>query len=162
VTAAILHITVLGRLKIFNSRPDVVFSLIVFFALFANTRVAVESALVGGLVKDIFSSGRFGLNTLILTIAAFIISRISGHFYRESKFAQAVLTAASYMISAAACYLLTSIGNFGSTLGRDCLPSFSAFFISSAVPDGLYTSLVSMLIFPRLMEHFRISDRVVL
>lgn len=160
--AVVIHMTVLSRAQIFNLRPDLIFSLVIFFGLFASPRVALESAALSGLLEDTLSSGRFGLNIILLPLVAFVISRVAPHFYRESRFAQGLLTAVSYMLSAAAYYLFVFIGSMGSGLEKDCLGHFLNFFAFTAVPDGLYTSLVSIIIFPRLMDYFGVSDRVLL
>ena len=156
---ALLHLTILNRLEVFHSRPDVLFSLVLFFGLFAPGRVAVEVGIFAGLLKDIFSSGWFGLNTLIMSLAAFLINRLAPRFYRESKFAQGFLAALFYAFSASAWYLFAFLGVGGEAL---VLPTYFDFLLRSIVPNGFYTCIVSLVICGKMMSWFEPSERLLL
>ena len=142
--------TLLERLRVFGARPDLVFSLVVFFGLFAERHLALEAGIFSGLVRDIFSSGRFGLNLVILSSLAAALNIIAPRLYRESKFAQIVTAFFSYILSASA-YCLASATFGGLSYG-----------MVSIIPDAVYTTAVSLVISQNLMEHFRVADRLLL
>jgi rod shape-determining protein MreD len=160
--AALLQITVLGRLEFLHAVPDLVFSLVVFFGLFGTRRVACEAGIFAGLLKDIFSLNVCGLNILVLSSVSILINRIAPRFYRESRFAQGFLTAAFYVFAGGAYYALTimaSGASGGSIAGKDCFPSFLDLLASSIVPGALYTSLASIVVCGTLMEWHKVRER---
>jgi len=160
--ATLLHITVLGGVRLFGAVPDLVFALVLFFGLFGERRVAVEAALFAGLMKDIFSSGPFGFNIITLVLVVLIASKIAPHFYRETTIAQGALTAVFFVCNASAYYLVRAVGTAGSAFLRDCLPSYPDYFIGSILPACCYTTVVAVVAFPALMESFRVNERLML
>ena len=149
--AFLIHMTLLDRAGLFGSKPDLVFSLVVFFSLFANRRLAIEAGVLSGLLKDIFSSGRFGLHLVILSSVAAVLNKIAPRLYRESKFAQGVSTAAAYILASGAYRAFASFEGLSLSSGMGWI-----------IPDAVYTTVVSVLIFQGLMEYFRVADRLLL
>jgi len=160
--AALLHLTVLGRAKLFGAKPDLLFSFVIFLGLFASREIALEGAIFAGLAKDLASCGPFGLNLMTHVFTGFLVSRISPHVYRESGFAQGLLTASFYVISGSAYYAFAFFGKASPALARDCIGSYPAFLFASIIPDAVYTGLVSVILFSRLMEYFEVSERLLL
>ncbi len=160
--AAVLQITVLGRLEFLHAVPDIVFSFVVFFGLFGTKKVALEAGIFAGLLKDLFSLNVCGLNILVLSSVSILINRVAPRFYRESRFTQGFLTAAFYMFSGSMYYMLTVLaGGAGgrSVVARDCLPSFLDLLASSIVPGALYASLASIVVCGTLMEWHKARER---
>ena len=158
--AALLQMTVIGHVAIHHARPDLIFSLTVFFALFAHPRLAVEVGVVSGALKDVFSSDLFGLNILLLAFVAFVVSRIASRFYRESKLTQGLLTFACYFLASSAWFFFEAAANGGSAVASDCLPQYLEVIGLWAIPNGLYTSLVSVVSFGPLMRWFGLEERL--
>lgn len=154
LTAAfILQLTVLGRIKIFNARPDLPLLLVIFFGIFYGWGAGLEAGFVSGLLKDIFSAGPPGINTLTLSIAGIVIGSLSPKFFRESRVTQVSLVLSFSFISMLIHYYAVLLIS-GS--GQMNLPEY---IFGLILPSSVYTSVLSALIFPFLVKKFRLEEQ---
>ena len=160
--ATALHLTILDHFRILGCKPDIIFSLVIFFGLFGGPRRGLAAGFTAGLLNDIYSSGRFGSHILIFSLIGFIMGRIAPRFYRESRFAQFTLTAGSYILAASLYYLFMLVASGTSALDMDSMSPYLDFFANSIIPGSIYTGLVSAVLFRPLMEWFEVTDGLLL
>lgn len=65
--------------------PNFLLLLIVFFTLSWGIRYGILAAVLGGLLKDGFSVGTFGLYTIIFVIVAYLTTVLSKYIYRKGS-----------------------------------------------------------------------------
>ena len=73
----ILQATILSRFKIFNISPDILLAASVIVGILFGLRWALPLGLFAGLLKDSFSVGVFGINTLLFVLWSFLAVRLS-------------------------------------------------------------------------------------
>ena len=71
ILAAILNATVMAQFRIGNGAPDLVFLLVVSWALLVDLRDGLFWAVVGGLMQDVFSIAPLGTSALGLVLVVF-------------------------------------------------------------------------------------------
>lgn len=156
--AIFLHITILDRFRIFNSKPDIVFTLVIFSGLFLGPRIGLEVGIVSGFLRDLFTVGTFGLSAVIFGIAGYLVSKIGPKVYRELKLTQFVLVFTFYLLAASAHHALKFVVMTDSSLLRDCVPTYWEFFTGSFLPTSIYTSVISLPLFGVLMRYFGFEE----
>ncbi len=76
--AAMLNATLMAEFRLAHGAPDVVFLLVVSWALLAETRDALFWALVGGVLQDLFSVAPLGTSALGLVTVVFLADALFG------------------------------------------------------------------------------------
>lgn len=82
LVAAILDATVMVELRIGNGAPDLVFLLVVSWALLATAQEAALWALVGGVLHDMLSVAPLGTSSLGLVLVVFAADALFGDVRR--------------------------------------------------------------------------------
>ena len=153
VLALAIHMTLLVHVKIFGVKPDLMLALVVFFALFLGGRLGLETGIAAGLLKDIFAFDVFGVNMLVLGMTGLLVGLANTKFYRESRLTQVGIVFISSIFSMALHYVIAS-----SVLKFVHLGLFD-YLTSSIIPASLYTALVCLFIYPRLIGIYGLEDR---
>lgn len=87
VTAfVLLEATFLNAVKIFNVKPDIVLVSVIGIGVSLPFTWVLALSCFAGFLLDIFSTGAFGVNILIMCLAAFISRRASRQLYIENKY----------------------------------------------------------------------------
>jgi len=76
--AALLNATVMAELRLGGGAPDLVFLMVVTWAMLAEPRDAYLWALVGGVAQDWFSTAPLGASSLALLAVAFVVDALFG------------------------------------------------------------------------------------
>ena len=76
--AAMLNATLMAEFRLAHGAPDLVFLLVVSWALLANTRDALFWAVVGGVLQDLFSIAPLGTSALGLVVVVFLADVLFG------------------------------------------------------------------------------------
>lgn len=146
----LLHLTVLDRIMIFGAKPDLMLIPVIFFGFFLGRNAGLESGFVAGLSKDLFALDIFGINTLIFAITGFLAGLLGTQFSRESKRTQflvvMLLTAFSMMLH----FAIVSV------LSKRIYLNIGEYFTASVIPACVYTGLVSIPVFIKLMDLYRL------
>lgn len=153
IIALMLQSTVLDNFRILGAKPDLMLLLVVFFALFFGPSAGIEIGFVAGILKDVLSLDVFGANTVILAMAGFVTGLLGPKFSKDSKATQATLVFLVSLISMSAHYI------FNSFLPGGLYIRFSEYLSRLIIPSSVYTSLLSVLIFPLLMHKYRLEER---
>jgi rod shape-determining protein MreD len=150
--ALVVHMTVLHYFRIFGAKPDLLLLLVIFFGLFLGARMGLEVGIIAGLLKDIFAFDIFGVNMFVLGITGLLAGILNTKFYRESMATQATLVFSFSVFSMVLHYVLAS-----SVLKFVNLSLFD-YLGSSIIPAGIYTAIVAMPLFPKLIEIYGLAD----
>ncbi len=80
--AALLNATLMAELRLGGGAPDLVFLIVVTWAMLAEPRDAYLWAIVGGVAQDWFSMAPLGASSLALLIVAFVVDALFGRVPR--------------------------------------------------------------------------------
>ena len=149
--ALILHLTLLDHIKIFGVKPDLMLIPVIFFGLFLGAGKGMESGIAAGVLKDLFALDYFGINTCILGITGFLAGVLGAKFSRDSKNTRILLVIFLTAFSMTAHYIIASIFSRRISLG------FGGYFRAAVIPASIYTMLISIPIFYKLMKRYKVG-----
>jgi rod shape-determining protein MreD len=84
VLAAALQSSLIPQLRIFSGQPDLVFVLVICWALHAKLEESLFWAFLGGLLQDILSITPLGTATLGMVMIIFTIQAVRQQLYRAN------------------------------------------------------------------------------
>jgi rod shape-determining protein MreD len=142
----------LNHIKIFGSKPDLLLICVVFFGLFLGPAAGLESGLAAGLLKDIFALDFFWVNTGILALIGFTAGAINTQFFKESKRADFIFVVFFTIFSMSIHYIIALI------LSNTMAMGFRDFFVTSVIPSALYTGLLSVPIYVKLLDIYSLKE----
>jgi rod shape-determining protein MreD len=148
--ALILHLTILDHIKISGVKPDLLLIAVIFFGLFLGRGAGLESGFAAGLFKDLFALDFFGINALVFALTGFLAGLAGARFSRESKKTQILLVVLLTAFSMALHFMIVSI--FSKWIYLD----FSEYLAGSIIPTCIYTAIVSIPVFFKLMKVYNI------
>jgi rod shape-determining protein MreD len=88
---SLLESTILSTSEWDNYRPDLFLLVVLFLALGPATRSSYLGYWLAGLLKDLFSSGRFGINALLLLLAGCVAEGMRNRVFSEHWLTRAIL-----------------------------------------------------------------------
>lgn len=148
--ALLLHITVLDHIKILGVKPDLLLIVVIFFGLFLGREIGLESGLAAGLFKDLFALDFFGINAFAFTLTGLLAGLLGTQFSRESRKTQVLLVMVLTAFSMTLHFTIVSIFSKWAYL------DFREYLISSIIPTCIYTAIVSIPVFFKLMKAYKI------
>ncbi len=80
---ALLETTGLDSIRIFNVRPDLILIAVIVLGFSYNLSATLMFSFFAGFIKDILSTGPFGLNTFIFVLIGYTVLRLSKRFIIE-------------------------------------------------------------------------------
>lgn len=152
VAALYLHLTILNYVKIFGSRPDLMAICVIFFALFFGPAVGLESGIMAGFLKDIFTLDFFGVNTFTLGITGLTAGIIKEKFFKESGRTQFILVLFFTAFSMSLHFMIVSLFSKSTSM------NFVEFAAISISPTAIYTALVSLPIFAKFIDIYNLKE----
>ncbi|MBN2452777.1 MAG: rod shape-determining protein MreD [Candidatus Omnitrophica bacterium] len=144
--ALLLQVTVLRHIAIFGVRPDLLVMLAVFFGLFLGPGRGLETGIVAGALADLFALDFFGIHIFIFGLTGLLAGILGTKFSRDSARTRCLLVAVLTAFSMALHFFIASI--FSGWIGL----SFGGYFLGSVFPVCIYTALISIPIFFKLIE----------
>lgn len=103
--AAVLNATVMAQLRVWQGAPDLVFLLVVSWALLSDYRDALLWAVIGGVLLDLFSIAPLGTSALGLVVIVFASTSLFGQITRHNLVVPPLVVAAGTPI-----YHLAALG----------------------------------------------------
>ena len=143
---------VLNYAKIFGAKPDLLLIAVIFFGLFLGPAAGLESGFAAGLLKDIFALDFLWINAVILAATGFVVGAVNTQFFKESKRADFILVFLFTIFSMALHYAIVSI--LSSSMALD----LRDFFIGSVIPAAIYTGLVSIPVYMKLLDIYKLKE----
>ncbi|MBA7585768.1 rod shape-determining protein MreD [Candidatus Atribacteria bacterium 1244-E10-H5-B2] len=148
VVALLIQLTIINSITILGLKPDLIMVVVVVFSLLKGEKEGTISGFASGLLQDIFSIGLLGMNALAKTAIGFTCGMLKEKIFHEHiLFIIPVITfIASFMQSILIFLLLRAFGieyNLAWSLKQ------------VALPEALYSSLLSPFIFLAINKLFR-------
>jgi len=125
-------------LRLFGVTPNLLLISVVFFNIYFKPKNALLFTGFCGIIKDIFSIARFGMNIVSFVACGFLVSKIKTSIYHNDRISQ-ILTV--FLVSLLNSFIFFIINSFSIRL-----PFFrSLFFV--ILPEALYTAIIAPIIF---------------
>jgi rod shape-determining protein MreD len=121
ILAAILDVTLMAKLRIGGGAPDLVFLLVVSWALLSTMQEAMVWAVVGGVVKDTLSVAPLGTSALGMVIVVFIVDSLVGTVRRTNLVVPVPVIAVGTVIYHVAILAVLQIVGYGLPVGEGLL-----------------------------------------
>ncbi|MBN1679751.1 MAG: rod shape-determining protein MreD [Anaerolineae bacterium] len=96
--AALLNATVMTEIRIGGGAPDLVFLLVVSWAMLSDLRDALTWSVVGGLFQDWLSVAPLGTSALGLVIVAFVADSVFGRVHHHNILIPPLVAAAGTVV----------------------------------------------------------------
>lgn len=96
--AAVLNATVMAEFRIGGGAPDLVFLIVVSWALLAGVQDALLWAIIGGVMQDWFSVAPLGASALGLVIVTFTADSLFGQIQRGNVIIPPLVAAAGTVV----------------------------------------------------------------
>lgn len=96
--AAILNTTVMAQFRLGGGAPDLVFLLVMSWALLADVREAMLWAVIGGLMQDSLSIAPWGASSIGLVAVAFVADAAFGDVSRRNVLIPPLVAAAGTVV----------------------------------------------------------------
>ncbi|MFA6321334.1 MAG: rod shape-determining protein MreD [Candidatus Omnitrophota bacterium] len=144
--------TAMDYVKILGAKPDLLLIAVIFFGLFLGPAAGLESGIAAGMMMDIFTLDFLWINTVTLGITGFIIGTINTQISKESKRADFVFVLIFTMFSMSLHYLIVAI------LSKSVVLGFVEFFTSSVIPTAIYSGLVSIPVYSKLVSIYKLKE----
>jgi len=154
LTAAFLiQLLLLDYIKIAGAKPDLLILLVVFFAIFFGPGTGAEAGFVAGLFKDTYSLDIFGANIVLLSLTGIIAGILSPKLFKESRLTQGLLVFAFSILYMVIHYFISSL------VLKITYVTLSEYLYGLILPSSLYTATLSIIIFPILIDRYRLKER---
>jgi len=152
VVALLIQLTLINLITVLGLKPDLIMVVVVVFSLLKGEKEGTISGFASGLLQDIFSTGLLGINALAKTVIGFTCGILKEKIFHEHiLFMIPVITfIASFMQSILIFLLLRAFGieyNLAWSLKQ------------VALPEALYSSLLSPFIFLAINKLFQLLER---
>lgn len=135
---ALLQITVLDYIGIFNVKPDLLFICVVWVSIFFEPRWAILLSIFTGILKDTLSINTFGINTLIFALSSFLIIKLSKKISLDNNLMRMALVFILMLMNGAIVRLaFLFLGNLASW----------GMFLRVAFIESLYTASILPFVF---------------
>lgn len=152
LSAALINITIGNRFQIFYARPDFVLICVVFFGLYFGEGLGLEAGLAAGLLEDMFALDFFGINAVVLAFTGLTAGLLGSKFFKESRLTQFLLVIFFTAFSMTLHFVIVMF------LSKQLSVDFFEYFSGSIVSASLYTSLVSVPVFSKFIDIFRLKE----
>ncbi len=152
VVALLIQLTLINSITILGLKPDLILVVVVIFSLLKGEKEGTISGFASGLLQDIFSTGLLGINALVKTVIGFICGILREKIFHEHiLFLIPVITfIASFIQSILIFFLLRTFG-----IEYNLIWSLK----QVALPEALYSSLLSPFIFLVINKLFQLLER---
>jgi len=152
VIALLIQLTLINSITILGIKPDLIIIIVVIFSLLKGEKEGAISGFASGLLQDIFSTGLLGINALVKTVIGFTCGVLKEKIFHEHiLFLIPVITfIASFIQSILIFFLLRTFG-----IEYNLIWSLK----QVALPEALYSSLLSPFIFLVINKLFQLLER---
>jgi len=135
--ALLIQATVVGRIAIFDVRPDFAMLALILLVTYSGT---VESILYGffiGFLQDVYSPEFLGSNAFTMSVMGFLLDLIKEHLSVENYTVRMTATLIACLVHDAIYLLISTHFDFS---------IFIQMFIRQSLPGAVYTSVLALII----------------
>jgi rod shape-determining protein MreD len=152
VVALLIQLTLINSITILGLKPDLIMVVVVVFSLLKGEKEGTISGFSSGLLQDIFSTGLLGINALAKTVIGFTCGIFKEKIFHEHiLFLIPVITFIASIMQSILIFLLLR------AFGIEYNLSWS--LKQLALPEALYSSLLSPFIFLAINKLFQLMER---
>ena len=95
-----LELTIFNTLRLRGSRPELLLVATVFFGFHFGMIRGVEMGILSGILKDVFSTAEFGINTCLFVLIGLLAGFLRNKLVKENFLTEFLLSATSvYLVS---------------------------------------------------------------
>lgn len=138
LAVAILQSSAIDALRIWNVKPDILFSIVVVVSLLLEFRLAIIFSIVSGIFKDSLGINYLAINTFLFPLWSFLILQAAKRMQLEGNLRQITLIFIVVIFNSLVCRLF-----FFSTTAQ--IPV--GIFARTLFLESIYTTLVAQGIF---------------
>lgn len=117
ILAATLDATLMAEFRIGGGAPDLVFLLVMSWALLSTVQEALLWAVVGGVLKDTLSVAPLGTSALGMVVVVFVADALFGQVRRTNLVIPPVVAAAGTIVYHLGIMVVLGIVGYGLPLG---------------------------------------------
>jgi rod shape-determining protein MreD len=139
ILAAILDVTLMAQFRIGGGAPDLVFMLVVSWALLSTLQEALVWAVVGGVVKDALSVAPLGTSALGMVIVVFLVDSLFGTVRRNNLLIPLPVIAIGTVIYHLVILAVLQIVGYGLSVGEG--------FVFVTLPTMVYNTILILPVF---------------
>ena len=152
VVALLIQLTLINSITVLGLKPDLIMVVVVVFSLLKGEKEGTISGFASGLLQDIFSTGLLGINALAKTVIGFTCGILKEKIFHEHILFMIPLITfiASFIQSILIFFLLRTFG-----IEYNLIWSLK----QVALPEALYSSLLSPFIFLVINKLFKLLER---
>lgn len=118
ILAAILDATLMAEMRIGGGAPDLVFLLVVSWALLSTVQEAMLWAVIGGVLKDTLSVAPLGTSALGMVMVAFAADSLFGDVRRNNLVIPPAVAAAGTLVYHLGILAVLQIAGYGVAIGE--------------------------------------------
>ncbi len=146
---AILQSSAIDPLRIWNVKPDLLFSTVIIVSLLLEFRLAILFSLASGIFKDLFGVNYLAINTFLFPVWSYLVMQAVRRISLEGNLRQA-----AFIFIAAALNTLAGRIFFFATTSQIPL----GIFLRTFLLESIYTTLVAQGIFVFVSSRFSLSE----
>jgi len=150
--AFFFNIFIADYIGIAGIRPDALTLVVIFLGIFFGGRTGLVYGLVAGLLKDIYTYDLLGVNMLVVGFTGLSAGVVSTRFFRESKSIRTLLVLFFSFFSMWLHFVIASFASAPLNI------TMAEYLRSYAAPSGIYTSVISIPIFAKLMDIYHLNE----
>lgn len=150
--AVFAEVVILPHVKIGGAKPELVLICAAFCGMFLGPYAGLEAGIMAGFLRDIFTLDILWINAFVFGVAGFLSGTVSSKFYRESRSTQFFFMFGLTLFSMCLHYIVSAIFLKSPNL------LFATFFFATAMPSALYTALLTIPVFKKLLDVFNLRD----
>ncbi len=140
--ALLIQATVVGRIAIFDVRPDFALLALILLATYSSTVEIIIYGFFIGFLQDVYSPEFLGSNAFTMSVMGFFLDLIKEHLSVENYTVRMIATLIACLVHDAIYLLISTHFDFS---------IFIQMFIRQSLPGAVYTSIL-VLIFIRSWE----------
>ncbi|NDJ74917.1 MAG: rod shape-determining protein MreD [Chloroflexi bacterium] len=139
IFAAVLNTTLMPEFRLGNGAPDLVFMLVVSWALLADVRQGLFWAVVGGVLQDMLSVAPLGASALGLVLVAYGADATFGDVHRRNLIIPPLVAAVGTVLYHISLLIVLELDGIDIALGQ------ALFYVT--LPTVIYNSVLIVPIF---------------
>lgn len=139
IMAAIIDAAVMPHFQIGGGSPELVFLLVMAWALLVDVREAMTWAVIGGLLRDGFSVAPLGTSALGMVMVVFLVDALFGRRDRNNTLLMLLIAVAGTAIYHVVTLLVLRLTGFYVPIGRGLLyVTLPAIFFNTLLAVPVY------------------------
>jgi rod shape-determining protein MreD len=110
--AAVLQASVVPQIRFWDGAPDLVFLLVLGWAIHASLEESLVWALVGGILQDLLSVAPLGMSSVGMIVVVFVVNHLARQFHRVGPLLMGMLVLAGTLFQQMALWLMFAFLGF--------------------------------------------------